>query len=731
MKPMITMKKEILIALVLLVTSFSFAQNGVVKQAHKMYDNMAYAKAIDLYEYAVEKNVKDPMILRNLADSYEKIRAFEEASKYYAQLVQMEGSVPSDYLNYAQNLKTVGNYSESKTWMSKFASAVGSDSRAIKHNAAGNYEVDLKKNADRYNITALNINTPGMDWGPSVYGNKLVFASNRSVLPTTRRKHSWNNRSFLDLYEGQLTTEGNVQNPQLVNGKLNTKYHEGGSCFSPNGETIWFTRNNYYEKKVGKTTEQVINLKIYSVSKDVNGQWSNELKFPHNSNEYSVGHPTLTKDGKTMYFTSDMPGGMGGKDIWKCSLDDSSEWSVPVNCGDVNTEGDEMFPFIAEDGTLYFASNGHVGLGGLDVFAATGSGTNWSVENMGYPLNDAWDDFALVLRNETEGYFSSNRPGGQGSDDIYKFIMDPKPRLAITGVIKNEENKNPLKGAKAILVDANGNVLEETVVGDDGKFDFDLDPELCNYKIKVNNGEGWSTAQTNNTPCNPSDPLIDEGDIYLAEMKFGAIGTIKDKATSAPIQDFKVILMDNKGNEIDAKMTSGMGKVDFPLEGDTDYKIRFEKQGYLAKNGQFTTMGMEPGIIEINKFVDLNFETVEVGKVFEIENIFFDLNKDNIRPDAAVELDKIVKIMNENPTIVIELGSHTDSRGSDKYNADLSDRRAKSSAAYIVSRGIASNRISGRGYGEAQLKNRCKNGVKCSDAEHQANRRTEFKIVKF
>ena len=708
------------------------AQNGVIKHGHKMYSEMAYAKAIDLYEYAVEKNVKDPMVFRNLASSYEKIRDFSNASKYYAQLVVMEGVESNDYYRYAQNLKSTGNYEESKVWMAKYLENQPGDSRASKHKEAGDYDIDLKKDADRFKIENLDINSPGMDWGTCLIKNKVVFASNRGEKVGVKMSHSWNERNFLDLYEGVVDEKGYIKGIRVLPGDLNSKYHEGGSCFSPDGKTLWFTRNNFYEKKLVKNSNKIVNLKLYSVTQNRKDEWSNELNFPYNSDDYSVGHPTLSKNGRVMYFTSDMPGGMGGDDIWMSKMDNTGEWSLPVNCGNqINTEGDEKFPFIAEDGTLYFSSDGHVGLGGLDIYSAVDNNGKWMVENMGYPLNGSWDDFAMILRNEREGYFSSNRPGGKGGDDIYKFSFDPKSTLSITGVIVNTETARPIANAMAILVDENGNKLEEIKVGENGEFFFDLDPEKCNYRVMVNNGEGWTTGQTRNTPCDPKESVINEGNIELTEIVYGASGVIRDKSSNGPVKDFTVILMNNEGDPIESKLTSPEGKVEFSLDADTDYKIRFEKDGYLAKNGQFTTSGMQPGIIDINKFVDLYFETVEVGKVFEIENIFFDVSKADIRPDAALELDKIVTIMNENPTMIIELGSHTDSRGSDKYNKDLSDKRAKSSAAYIVSKGIDATRISGKGYGETQLKNKCANGVKCSDAEHQINRRTEFKIVKF
>ncbi len=734
------------------------SQSMIVKQAHKLYENLAYSKAIDLYEYAVEKNVKDPMVLRNLADSYEKIRAFDKACQYYEELVLTENSVTSDYLNYAQNLKSLGKYEESRAWMTKYQESVKDDSRAEMHGLAGEYEFELLKNESQYTVEALNINSPEMDWGTSVFGNKAVFATNRTSPDLTQAEHEWNGQAFLDIYEAQISDQGNLYDLKRLESPVNTVYHEGGTSFSSDGKTMWFTRNNYFQKKVKKTSRKVVNLKMFSVIQNDNGEWSNETPFDFNSDEYSVGHPSISSDGKAIFFTSDMPGGKGGKDIWKSELDDNGKWTQPENCGDINTEGDEMFPYMAEDGTLYFSSNGHVGLGGLDIFAAIGEDQTWMVENIGSPINNYYDDFAIVLRNPSEGYFSSNRSGGQGSDDIYKFNVDPpRPSFALKGVVVNSSTKEPMEGSKVALIDSESSTVAETTSNSKGEYFFKLYENPCDHKVLIDNGSDYQRTQTIKSPCDHSKNLIVMDEVEIEKSNFVLAGIINDNVSSNPIGNMNIVVLDKEGNEVMSKATNEDGSIDLPLSENTDYDIRFEKEGYESRTIEFTTKGKEQGAIDLNEVADLKFSKVDADKTetlvedgnsntavnedseisnanletIEIENILFDFDKSNIRPDAALILDKIVKVMKENPQIVIELGSHTDSRGADDYNINLSARRAESSAKYIISKGIAKNRINERGYGETKLNNHCSNGVKCSEKQHQQNRRTEFKIIKF
>ncbi len=418
----------------------------------------------------------------------------EGAEKWYAVVVK-NNPKPEDYLRYAEMLKSNGNYDKAQKYMAKYNSLNSQDSRANMHVTHANYYKEFTEETDRFQLRNEDNNSNLADFSPSYYGDKIVFCSNRELLGVAvKRKHKWNNAPLLNLFMSKPGNEGKLESIRPFSEKLNTKYHEGPCTFTKDLKIMYFTRNNYINKKTKKSEDDIIKLKIYSSEKTDLG-WSNPEEFPYNSDEYSVGHPTLSADGSVLYFVSDMPGGYGGTDLWKCKVE-NGKWSKPENMGSlINTEGNEMFPFIHKDGTLYFASDGLLGLGGLDVFECKyGSNGFDNPENLKAPINSPRDDFGFIANTEkTEGYLSSNRLNGKGDDDIYHFYMNNKLPLTISGTIVNaDDNMNPLEGARVRLIDAYDKELETQTMADDGNFKFDLDPEHCGYKIQVDNGSGWS-----------------------------------------------------------------------------------------------------------------------------------------------------------------------------------------------------------------------------------------------
>jgi len=728
------MKQILTICSAVLLTGASLtAQEGRIKKAEKLTDKLAYAEAIEYYDSILEQGVDSARIADDVANAHYQMRDPEGAEEWYAVVVE-NSPKPEDYLRYAEMLKSNGKYAKAQVYMSKYNDLNAQDSRANKHVINANYYIELSQESDKFQLRNETNNSKLADFSPSYYGENVVFCSNRELLGVSvKRKHKWNNAPLLNLFLSKPGNEGKLENIRPFSEKLNTKYHEGPSTFTRDLKRMYFTRNNFIDKKARKSSDDIIKLKIYSSEKTDLG-WSDPEEFPYNSNEYSVGHPTLSLDGKTMYFVSDMPGGYGGTDLWKCKSE-SGQWSKPENMGSlINSEGNEMFPFIHQDGTLYFASDGLLGLGGLDVFEARPNSKGFeSPENLKAPINSPRDDFGFIVNQEkSEGYLSSNRLNGKGDDDIYHFYMENITPLTISGTVVNaDDNMNPLQGARVRLVDAYGKVLETENMDETGYFMFELDPEHCGYKIQVDNGSGWSDYSNDNAPCDVEEGDIGLGNIPLEEMKYGATGIVKDKSTSAPIDGFNVSLLNKNTGEELTKVTSTDGLARFSLEPNTDYKLTFEKDGYFAKSGNISTVGMEPGVIELERYIDLRFEKIEIGKAIKIENIYYDYDKSFIRSDAAIELNKIVKLLRDNPSIKIEMGSHTDSRGSDVYNLKLSQRRAKSAMEYIISQGISKNRMSWKGYGETILVNNCRNGVKCDDQTHEENRRTEFKVVGF
>lgn len=615
-----------------------FAQSSKdEKSGNTYFKAFNYRKAIESYESADSLSADGK---RNLANSYRFVNDNEKALKIYEQLAKSENANTGDLFLYAQTLKMLSQYEESNVWMKKYYEKNNTDSRAIEHIAFPNYATDLKSDEARYKIITLNINSEQEDFSPSFYKNQIIFASSRESLKAVDRKWNGTMLPFIDMYMAD-TTEGNqLSNPQLFPTEFNEKYHDGPAGFSNNGKLMVFTRNNYKAESVNGTKKLKMFYSVFNGKK-----WSEPVSFPFNSDEYSVGHPSISADGKTIYFASDMPGGKGGVDIYKINLKSDSTWSAPKNLGDtINTEGNEMFPFYHKNGVLYFASNGHVGLGGLDIFTCNLNKAH-KVLNIGFPINDHFDDFALILNaTQTGGFFSSNREGGKGFDDIYGIQV--------------------------------------------------LKPLVIKKRIE---------------------------------------GITKNKKDSKIIPLAMVYLFNDKMVAVDSAKSDSLGAFVFIVDPDLDFNLTATKEKHLPGKNTASTKTKD----EVVK-ADLILEELSVGldlaKVLKINPIYFDYDKFFIRPDAAIELDKIVAVMNEYPTMEIELGSHTDCRGSKKYNFNLSDKRAKASAEYIRARIMNPARIYGKGYGESKLVNTCacEKPVKstCSEDEHQQNRRTEFVIIK-
>jgi outer membrane protein OmpA-like peptidoglycan-associated protein/tetratricopeptide (TPR) repeat protein len=629
-----------------------FSQKRKEAKADKSYDKFAYVDAIKTYERIFEKGYKSPEMLQKLGNAYYFKADLEKAGKYYGELFALTEDVePEYYYRYSQCLKSVKDYTKADAMLVKFNQKSGSDLRAKLAASQKDYLEVIKKNSGRYTIEDAGINSEFSDYGSAYYNNKVVFASARDSGGVTKSRHSWTGEGFTNLYGAEMGDQGALTSAEKFSRKLNSQFHESTPVFTKDGQTVYFTRNNFLTKK-SKDKEGAVLLKLYKAT--LNGdQWTDVKELPFNSNEYSVAHPALSPDGKTLYFASNMPGTLGQSDIFKVAINGDS-FGTPENIGNgINTEGRETFPFITPENELFFASDGHPGLGGLDVFAskAESDGSFKKVVNVGEPLNSPKDDFAYIINNKTHlGYVTSNRDGGQGNDDIYRF-KETKPlanecEQYLSGVVTDKENGLPLANAIVTLQDSSYKVLSTKTSDKDGKFDF-------------------------------------------------------------------------------GKVACG-----------SKYYIKTEKKDYTTIETP-TITAEEPG----KTFVPIELEKAEKKVVpgddlgrFLIKMIYFDLDKSNIRPDAAAELAKILDVLEQNPTMELDIRSHTDCRQTAKYNMALSDRRAKSTMAWLVSKGIAKSRLTAKGYGESQLVNNCPceptNESSCSEAEHQANRRSEFIITK-
>ncbi|WP_339609273.1 OmpA family protein [uncultured Planktosalinus sp.] len=520
------MKKLYTIVFLLVAsTTLTFAQNKDTKTADKHFDRFEYVKAAEEYQKLIRKGKADDYVYTRLADSYFLINDTKKAEPFYKRVSTRKNVSSETIYNYAQTLKANGKFSESNAMMDKFSQMSPNDSRAIEYKRNPNYIPQILEGKPRYQTKiVVGLNSSNSDFGVHKAGNKIFFSSARN---TERKTYGRTQEPFLDIYEATIAN-GTASNIQAVSGDVNTKYHEGIVAITPDGKRMYFDRNDYYNGKYKKNEEGISQLNIY-YAELIDGQWRDVQPVPFNNTEYSVGHPTLSPNGNTMYFVSDMPGGQGDSDIYKVSINPDGTFGQPENLGSkINTEGKEVFPFIAQNGTLYFSSDGHLGIGGLDVFSSANAGAG-EVKNLGTPINSTSDDFAFSIDDASqEGFVSSNRDGSKegGSDNIY--MVSEICVSTINTIVKDADTNQPISGATVALYDANQNRLTSKMTGADGRTSFEIE---CDQTITVqasankydSNAEKISTSEetvSTEILLRPIDDLIVDDQVVLKPILF-------------------------------------------------------------------------------------------------------------------------------------------------------------------------------------------------------------------
>ena len=634
------MKKIISIFIITLLSSASLtAQSNETKRADKHFNKYEFVEAATDYLKLVTDSKADTYVYSQLAECYYNVFNTVEAEKWYAKALET-ASDPEMVYNYSQMLKANGKYEESNAQLDAFASMRPADHRATAFRENPTYVPKLLEKGKKFNVQNLGINSEVSDFGGTIKNGKLYITSARNDRDS-RKTYGWNEEPFLDIYTSNINDEGEFQTPFIIEKNINTKYHEGIVSFSPDGNTMYFSRESFYEKIYERDPSTKYKISVLNLYKSVNqeGQWSEAEALSLNGDNYSVKNPSVSSDGATLYFASDKIGGYGNFDIYSAPIDENGSVGEATNMGQkLNTEGQEMFPFISSNNTLYFSSNGHLGLGGLDVFfSKIVDGKVGPVRNIGIPINGNADDFAFSINEENEeGFVSSNRlvDGENMSDDIY--------------AIKK------------------------------------LQP-ICDVLMSV---------------------------------------TVRDSKTGLILEGASISIQDIEGNIFGTKMSNTEGVVEYIIECDIDTKIVGSKIDY--ESGFTLVSGTSDEEVVAELLITPIDEIILANKVI-LNPIYFDFDKSNITAQAAFELDNLVQLMTKYKSIVISAESHTDSRGSSSYNLSLSERRALSTAQYVISKGIDASRITGTGKGETIPSNDC--GGSCNEEEHQLNRRSEFLIL--
>ena len=826
----------------------AFAQ-GLKGQGDKAYSRLRYATAIDFYEQYLQRDSSNLSVQKNLADSYRKIGDSKNAERLYRAVVSKDPNDAKSVLTYAQMLAQNGKYEESKVWYSKYGQLNAGDTRASGFVNIYNNLDQLYTDSVAYKVYKLDINSPQSDFSPVYYDKGLVFVSDRRPDNRSTRVYAWNNSAFLDLFYAdttgiralpydtdilvdQYTSADSYQSkqeklhtdetrktsndnstlgyyggnfPRDTSGvnkdtrvssfdkRINSKFHEGPAAFTKDGNTIFFTRNNYLGGSQ-KSDDGVIKLKIYT-SERKDSIWSRPKELPFNNKNYSVGHPALSADNNTLYFVSDMPGGFGGTDIYKVARGADGQWGKPENLGRaINTEGNEMFPFVNNQNKLYFASSGHAGLGGLDIFETDLNNLS-SVENLGFPINSKKDDFGMIMDStRRKGYFSSNREPGTLTDDIYMFERTAAPMRLVVYAYVNENPKDTLRN---VLIKVHEEGSPDKIlsgINKNGLYTFGLKADkkyIISGAYKAPAGSGVATGATDTlkvekllstlgrrddiikdslqfvlkkdlpADCDENRRLYSLDNIYYdfdkSVIRSDARPTLSSViALMKKYPDVQIVV----SSYTDARGTNNPYNVTLSgRRSDAVYnylvksgapKGRLTKESYSetrpvneCKDGVACTEAQhqinrrtEFYVIKNGRNItkDCDLITYKLpGRVdlADVRPIYFDLNKSEIRSDAVPVLDELVETLKQNPGYRIAAASFTDSRASKNHNYALSRRRLQASVNYLISKGIAASRIRIREfYGESRLANDCRDDVDCNEEQHQANRRTEFRLIK-
>jgi peptidoglycan-associated lipoprotein len=632
------MKKNITTSCLVLLSLFVLSGCSKIYTAlgDKNMEQLEYVKAAKNYEKAVAKKSNN-VAQKKLANTYRLMNETKKGMDAYAKVIYQPNVESIDRFYYAQMLIANKKYIEATTVLRDYLKSNPGDKLAQSLLKSSEAPEAFMKDTAKYTVTKAKIGNVTEFYGPVKYKDGLVISA--SLDGKGKDKVSQTGKSYYKLYFTKKDKNGSFSTPEKLSGNINSnKLHTASATYSKDGSVVYYTSSNTDGLSKAELLENVIGLKI---NKDTiaNGMYLKSTEFPYNSKYYSVGHPALSPDGKTMYFISDMPGGNGGTDVYETKLE-SGKWAKPTNLGDkINSAGNEMYPIVDSLGNLFFSSNGHKGLGGLDIFKATKSGNVFEqVENLNYPINSSKDDFGFMIYADNKtGFLSSNR---EGSDKIYEFILQAA-KVNVAGKVLSKVDGKAIAGAKIEIMDKARKTTDTIYSAEDGSYTYLLAP-------------------------------------------------------------------------------------------NTDFEITVSKEGFFSQSEEVSTMNQ---VGDINK--DFSLEELVQGKPVVIDQaddkgvrpIFYDFDKSEIRPDAFGPLDKLVKRLKDNPKVSIELSSHTDCRGSDSYNQDLSFSRAKSAKVYIVTKGISASRIKTKGYGESQPVNKCIDGVPCTDDEYQANRRTEFKVT--
>jgi outer membrane protein OmpA-like peptidoglycan-associated protein/tetratricopeptide (TPR) repeat protein len=695
------------------------AQKAAFRTGQKLFEDFAFAEAIPHFKEAVDgPNALEASL--QLAECYRLTNQLERAEPHYAKAVEQPNIRPEFILHYARALQANGKCAEAVEWCRRYSYLVPKDPRGDNLMASCADISELIGSGAEYELLPTTINSTGADMAPVFWRNGIVFASARSTDERDEGKDGWTGQPYLGLFfaEGQ---KERFNRSQPFAPELASDFNDGPASFNGTGNTIYFSRN---ARKAKGTRHGGRPLQLYTANL-VDGAWTQERRLDFCDPAWEHTHPSVSPDGSMLYFASDRPGGLGGMDIWRVRFGENG-WSEPENLGSsVNTPGNEVFPFIHDDGTLYFASDGRFGLGGLDLYAASVRGGKFrSVENLRSPINSPQDDFGLVFdATKDQGYFSSNRRGSQG-DDIYSLSRFP---LFVEGLLVADGSMNPLPGARVVLTQE-GDQVQQVRSDAEGRFVLRVSP-FAQYQVTAYR-EGFNAVEVplETNMENPDklvlvlEELIDATHAIALELK------VIDKTSKRPIAEAQLYLRNESDGVTRSLETDSRGIAQVMLDKRHTYTVSADKMRYFNLQESIPVEAMT-GRRELLRVLEL--EGYEIGKSIRFKDIAYENAQTELSLEAKVELDALARLMLVNPTMTVEIGSHTDANGRNVTNDRVSRGRAEAVVDYLVGAGVERDRLTAVGYGESRLVNHCADGVSCPKELHRENRRTEWTILSF
>jgi outer membrane protein OmpA-like peptidoglycan-associated protein len=714
------MSHRLLLFSFLFFISFASFSQAKQRKADLHYSKLEYYSAAPIYAELAEKAIYkkgkfDWENVRKAAYSYKAIFQFNSAKYYFSKLHETNRLTELDYVEYIDLLRTVGNY-ETADLLLTDAMGVYPQNNFVQLLKDKNSKFDfLLTDSATYYINALSINSDVGDFCPAFYEKGIIYMSKAKNAGFLNTRYGWDNSFFINMLYSEYDADSSLTSGKVVKDEFFSRAHDGPVSFSPDGTKMVITKNTL-EKSKGN---EIVVLALY-FSEKLNGEWTDLKAFPYNNKTYNVGHACFSSDGKRIYFASDQPGGLGGADLYYSDFVNGN-WTSPTSLGtNVNTDQDDLFPYVTEK-SLYFSSKGHFGIGGLDVFY-TDLSLNGKINNLGYPINTSFDDFGIIaFPDGKNGFLSSNR--GDFIDRIYEWERKD-PLIFFEGTLYAEyEPAEIIPNHWVVMKDETDGRIDTLQVDSLGHFasqltfkhiySFQSEKEFFKLKDPL-------FIQTAN--CTKDSTF--RGDVFLIPTTIMVSLKVVEKGTNKSIPYAKTTIR-GLSAVLDTTLTTDKdGLVTIRVDRNSDYAVQATKRGYMDDNTQFQTDNYGDKVIQLT----LQLPLIKKGDKFKLENIFYDYNKYTLRPESTASLDRLAEFIIENK-LRVELSSHTDARGKGPSNQKLSQNRAQSCVDYLIKKGVPTAWIVAKGYGEEQLINKCKDGVICTEEEHQANRRTEIKIL--